>query len=394
MYYTASAPFSAYQRRLIFMPRKSMRRPQGTGSVYKKNDTRRRKPWVAVVNYGLKENGVRSRHMIGSFATSREAWEALSLYFVNKEENGFDTAVTFGQLFDRLKKEKENTGGLSRQYMGAWKNHLSQLAKTPIANVKAMHLQDIIDNSGLAGGAQQRLATLLHWIYAIAISNDLISKDYSQFIKIVPKTKSDMHRPFSTEEMRILWKNTNEDFVKVILMMTYTGCRPTELATIKTESLHLSERYALGGMKTAAGINRIIPIAECVYPFFQYFSTAARFKRYPYIIIPDPASCLFARSGHLDLTKTFAKSLPQKLGILNHRGHDCRHTFVTMADNYGMNETTLKRIVGHSLGKDVTKDVYTHKTIQQLVSAVNSLPFGEAMNISPEEKFGSPMVAR
>lgn len=370
-----------------------MRRPPHTGSVYKKTDTRRRKPWVAVISYGLKEGGVRARYTIGSYETAREAWDALSMYLVNKEQE-VNTEVTFGQLFDRLKSEKEKTGGLSRQYLGTWKNHLRQLASVPIASVKTMHLQDIIDQSGLAGGAQQRIATLLHWMYAIAISNDIVTKDYSQFIKIAPKEKSDMHRPFTTEEMRTLWRHTDLDFVKVILMMTYTGCRPTELATIRLENLHLPDRYAVGGMKTAAGINRVIPIAECVYPFFQYFSSAARFRQYPYMIIPNPDAYLYARGDHLDLTRTFSRVLPGMLGIAGHRGHDCRHTFVTLADNYGMNETTLKKIVGHSLGKDITKNVYTHKTIQQLVSAVNELPWGDTMNISPEEHVGSHMAAR
>lgn len=74
-----------------------------------------------------------------------------------------------------------------------------------------------------------------------------------------------------------------------------------------------------------------------------------------------------------------------KLG-LNHSPHDTRYTFAALADNVSMNETCKKIIMGHSLanstgtafktgGKsDVTRDVYTEKTIPELLQEVNKLP--------------------
>ena len=75
----------------------------------------------------------------------------------------------------------------------------------------------------------------------------------------------------------------------------------------------------------------------------------------------------------------------QKLN-LNHAPHDCRYTFAALADNAGMNETCKKLIMGHALSNksgtafktgghsDVTRDVYTEKTIEELVDSVNMLP--------------------
>ena len=40
----------------------------------------------------------------------------------------------------------------------------------------------------------------------------------------------------------------------IILIMIYTGLRPTELLEIQTENVHLNEKYMVGGMKTKASV--------------------------------------------------------------------------------------------------------------------------------------------
>lgn len=45
-----------------------------------------------------------------------------------------------------------------------------------------------------------------------------------------------------------------------------------------------------------------------------------------------------------------------------------------MARNQKLDLFTLKEIVGHSHNGDVTSEVYTHKTINQLLDFVDSLP--------------------
>jgi site-specific recombinase XerD len=54
----------------------------------------------------------------------------------------------------------------------------------------------------------------------------------------------------------------------------------------------------------------------------------------------------------------------------DHTPHDCRHTFATLLDNAGANTISIKRLMGHSSGGDVTEKVYTHKDIEQLRIAI------------------------
>ena len=42
---------------------------------------------------------------------------------------------------------------------------------------------------------------------------------------------------------------------------------PREWAEMKTSNVNLEERYMRGGIKTEASKNRVIPIAEKIYPF-------------------------------------------------------------------------------------------------------------------------------
>ena len=51
--------------------------------------------------------------------------------------------------------------------------------------------------------------------------------------------------------------------------MIYTGLRPTELLEIQTENVHLDEKYMVGGMKTEAVKDRIIPLNDKIIPLVK-----------------------------------------------------------------------------------------------------------------------------
>ena len=73
-----------------------------------------------------------------------------------------------------------------------------------------------------------------------------------------------------------------------------------------------------------------------------------------------------------------------KLGF-QHSPHDGRYTFASLAYNAGMNPVCLNIIIGHAVfdnekhnfktrtGLDITKGVYTQKTMEKLLVEVNKL---------------------
>lgn len=57
---------------------------------------------------------------------------------------------------------------------------------------------------------------------------------------------------------------------------------------------------------------------------------------------------------------------------MQHLPHDCRHTCATLLSNAGVELKIIQLILGHS-SKDITNRIYTHKTIEQLVEAINQI---------------------
>ena len=47
-----------------------------------------------------------------------------------------------------------------------------------------------------------------------------------------------------------------------------------------------------------------------------------------------------------------------------------RHTFSSLMDNAGANKLCIKRIIGHS-STDLLDSIYTHKSIQDLIDAID-----------------------
>ena len=57
---------------------------------------------------------------------------------------------------------------------------------------------------------------------------------------------------------------------------------------------------------------------------------------------------------------------------MQHLPHDGRHTFASLANTAGVNDTAIKLIMGHA-SSDLTERVYTHKSISELLNAVNMI---------------------
>lgn len=186
-------------------------------------------------------------------------------------------------------------------------------------------------------------------MFKYAIENDITDKNYAQFVTINSENDNESGEPFSQEELDVLWANKENETVEKILIMIYSGYRIKAFETIK---INLEERYFQGGLKTAAGRDRIVPIHDSIYQF------AAKFN-------PDNFKSMSFRA------KEFYPTL-ERLGISitqsgkKHTPHDCRHTFSWLCDKYKVDDLSKHMLMGHSLGSDVEKTVYGHRTLEEL----------------------------
>ena len=195
-------------------------------------------------------------------------------------------------------------------------------------------------------------------MYRFAVENDIVEKDYAKFVTNNHEDNNEKGEPFSPEELGILWKNKKDITVQMILIMIYTGFRIKAFETIE---LNTEEMYLKGGVKTAAGKGRIVPIHPAIRKFTLNFPTN----------FPDFKVANFRKTR-------FYPTL-QRLGIAitangkKHTPHDCRHTFSWLCDKYRVDELSKHLLMGHSPGKDVEKAVYGHRTLEELRAELHKI---------------------
>ena len=108
--------------------------------------------------------------------------------------------------------------------------------------------------------------------------------------------------------------------------MIYTGLRPTELLEIQTENVHLDEKYMVGGMKTEAGKDRIIPLNDKIIPLVKNRYDAN--KKY---LINNKFGNHYTYGTYMNGNfNTCMGKLKMK-----HLPHDGRHTFASLMDSAG-----------------------------------------------------------
>lgn len=326
-----------------------MKLPNGYGSVIKLSG-KRRNPYVVKVTTGWDDEGKQIRKCIGYTKTRKEGIELLTNY--NSNPYDIDSSnLTFEEIYNQwlpIKEKKVSKKGLNR-YTNAYK-YYDKIKEMKYIDIKLPHLQKIIDDCEYGYHIKSDIKSLYYQLYDYANLLEVpIKKNYAEHLDIGVKEDSGLHSDFTNDEIEILWNNKTLDFVGSILIMIYTGLRPTELLTI--EEFHLEEEYMKGGIKTEAGINRIIPINKKIMPLVESDLVSGKLKM-----------------TYAMYKKRFDKVMKQL--NMTHTPHDCRHTFATLMDRAGANKLCIQEIMGHSKGKNVTDAVYIHKNLNDLKSAI------------------------
>lgn len=334
-----------------------MRLPNGYGAVVKLPGKRRR-PYAARITTGFDEHGRQKYRYLGYFKKRSDALACLK-EFNDSPYNLELERLTFSEIYNRWKKWKINNGATTQVYNAAYKKfHLIQ--DELFIKLKPAKYQSIIDGLDLGYNSKNNMKTLLNQLYKYAQMIDVPVKNYGKFISIHRDGLSTIHKPFSDDEIKELWKNKNQKNIQIILIYIYTGMRPKELLDIETKNVFIDKKYMLGGVKTLAGKNRVIPLADKILPFISSLYN----KENKYLLVDENKKKL---SYHKFREIYWNGSI-----AANHLPHDCRHTCATLLANADIDKKTIQLILGHSTG-DITERVYIHKTIEQLINAVNSI---------------------
>ena len=350
--------------------RRRVRFPNGYGSISKQSG-KRRKPWLVRITAGWElnhETGKVKQIMkcIGYFATESEAMKALAEYNANPYDINSGN-ITFHEMFEKF-IEMKKTSVDEKTYKGyiySFKR-CQPLHFMKFADIKTYELQTFFQGlSDVSSGTVNNTKSLIKQLFKYAMELDIITKDYSEFIKTGKYKKVIKRSIFTAEEIAILWANINEmEYVNTILILIYTGMRVGELLSLKKNNVDLINCTLTGGSKTEAGKNRIIPIHPKILPLI----TELMKNPTDYLITNAYGTGKISYNNYLE--KKFYRIM-EKLGM-NHKPHDTRYTFATMMSDVSDGPTAIKTIIGHKFF-DTTEKIYIQKDIERLRNEIDKL---------------------
>ena len=129
----------------------------------------------------------------------------------------------------------------------------------------------------------------------------------------------------------------------------------------------------LGGVKTEAGKNRIVPIHSRIYSLIKkYYDEAVTLGSESLFNYFDGQS-----SKSTEMTyQRYNTKYKEIVSILHlnpdHKAHDPRKQFITAAKAASVDEYAIKYIVGHAIN-DVTEKIYTDRHIDWLKEEIEKI---------------------
>lgn len=344
-----------------------MRLPNRYGSVTKLKG-RRRNPWMVRKSIGrYDQNGKRVMKIVGYAPTRAAALDLLARY--NGNPYDLDAgSPTFREIYDRWYAEsfnEETNRSTLKNYTAAFK-HCEALYNVKMNELRTADLQRVIDDCPTSHSTANRIRILFHQIYQYCLSRDLVFRDYTDGLKVKQAPTGEKRDKFSEEEVALLWDNVcANEYVSLILIMIYSGCRINELLNLKKSDVHLKELYFdVRQAKTAAGIRKV-PIADKVLPFWKSFMKRSKCEYAICTVDGDKLS-------YDNFKRRYWDPLTARLGI-DHIPHETRHTTISMLKEAGVDSTYTKLIVGHKSVMDLTEKTYTHISLSVLLNAINSI---------------------
>jgi site-specific recombinase XerD len=341
-----------------------VRRANGTGSVYKLSGNRR-KPWVAVSSSVIDGTKKQEKKILGYFKKETDAKMVLDAYNVGAYE--VPDKIKLQEVYDEWFAQKERKVKSMHAYKFAW-NYLSSLKGMKFADIRLVHLQNIVDaasDDGLSYNSIVSIKSLMSQLYKHSMKNDIVNKDYSKFVEL-PKRDSKAKVRFTDMEIKKLVKLAKSDpYVNPILIMIYTGLRITELMELTRFNIDIEGMIITGGIKTDAGRDRIIPIHPKIQEYIRYWYDQGG------------ESLILTKRGQPMKSTNYRDNYFNK--IIEANGfrkeltpHSCRHTFASMLASAGADTLHIQKLIGHS-DYSMTANVYTHPDVEELKKAIGKM---------------------
>lgn len=360
------------------MARKKTRKqklPNGFGSIVKR--TRNGKDEYRVYAPAEYDPKIKDYYQqpLGKVDSYNDGYKLLLKYHENPYEVK-NKDFTFGLLCEKaieLAQKDCDNDKISKSNLRSLKGannklQMDNISKIKVLELKFFQLQQYLDSLNLGYTSKSYQINLFNRAFAYA-------KNYFEINTIIDtskldvgkKLKSTLYKPIEDHDIKLIWNHKDKLIGKIILISLYTGLRPSEILGIENTNVFLDDNYMIGGMKTEAGTNRIIPIHHLI----KLITEELYNPNNKYLISEN------GRQMPLKKYEEEFKDFMIELGLEDQEylPYCTRHTFATKADECGFKEAILKTILGHSLKDDVTNAVYIHRKKELIIKEIEKLKY-------------------
>jgi integrase/recombinase XerD len=363
-------------KKQVSTTRKTLKRENGAGSVYKRSD-RKSRPWVAVITnkYGKRES-------LGTFATAQEAKDALDQYRMNPTNK---LNITLKALYEEWKPigYKDKSKQLIEGYNAAW-GKLKPLYNAKFRELRTADMQAIIDElqterkgkdrygndkilKPLSYSSLSKIKILLGLLHKYAMQNDIVNKNYAEFL-VLPKKPSGVKDAFTDIELKKIEDAVGiVPFADCILFMCYTGLRITEFLSLNKFSVHEKNGVCAlyGGIKTDAGKNKVVPVHHKIKPILDKW-------------LAKNGETIFCRpDGRPYTSRNFReycfKPALKQIGVRVLNPHATRRTFATLMSKSNVREEDFIAMMGHT-EYSVDVEHYIYQSAEKLQKSIELIP--------------------
>lgn len=378
---------------------KVRRRTKGTGSIYLRKDNKS-KPYAAASSVTGKQV------YLGAFATKREAENALKDYEYNPV-NGFN--MTLEQLHEKWMKTKAYAklgDSVKSNYASAYIK-LKPLYKRKFRDLRTSDYQYIIDYydnphhevgaggklkyldkngkgtykvtntpkicEGLGYSALHKVKCLLTTLYTFAMKEDIVNKDYATFIEL-PEQEETTATRFTEVQLELIRQSVGKvPYMDYVYIMCYLNFRVSEFLELTPDKYKVTDsgiHYFVGGKKTDAGKDRIVPI----HPKIQQLVQKCIENEGETIFCRMHEGSEFGKAMNKDYFLKYAfRPAMQAIGLGDEfTPHSCRRTFSTRMSAAGAREEDIIALMGHTDYK-VDIDHYIIQEVDTLYNAIKLL---------------------
>ena len=295
---------------------------------------------------------------MSEFTTSQlyEAWS--KEVFPTKEE-----------IYNEKEYKQKTRGKLSSGNMHSMKtayNYLSPIYEIKYKNVTTDDFQNIIDNCNKSDSVLSSIINLMRKLDKYATRKKIITIKQSENVTVEYQKNRKSKIPFTNVQIHKIWSKEGLIWADITLFLLYTGMRIEESFDVRTVDVHIDNDYFTGGIKTQAGIDRIIPIHQAIKNIIiRYYNPNNKY--------------LFMVNGKKINKVTFYRYyyiLLDELEIPHIVPHTTRPTFRSELDRKCelSQKTCIDKIMGH-ITNDVGIDVYTKKYLEELLETINRITY-------------------